>query len=190
MEAKEDRDFKGEKSEGKESFASAPVKYSSNSVAEDKNSNEIAHSSSGAKGLDPAEVMDVTWIKIRPNTICEASAPLHIEMGFTSSQRVRGHWTARLLVDAARAREVLQLGQTETKWAGPGDDRMEFSVPRIDLSGFSQNTAANCGLLTLAFIADGEEFTAVNFLVNISSGPADSLQREIINPLGEDSDED
>lgn len=74
------------------------------------------------------------------------------------------------------------MGETEVDDYPEGDNTMDFSVARIDISGIPPSTLTNSSLLMACLVVDGEEVASVNMVTNVGEKNG-KIMREILNPL-------
>ncbi|KAF4677327.1 CCR4-NOT transcription complex subunit 8 [Perkinsus chesapeaki] len=122
-----------------------------------------------------ALTVELKSVDISPND-CPLEQELTLKMKIATSEEITGaRWSVKYLVDTVHSRKIIHLGDISSGTIPAGESSVEFSTPRIDVSGVPSEVLANVGLLTMTLEkegASGEREHVVD--INMNSGAMQS----------------
>eukprot|EP00913_Durusdinium_trenchii_P027256 g25571.t1 len=134
----------------------------------------------------PGPAIEVTSLEMNPAEECAFEDGLGLAIGFTSDSPLLGFtWRISYVVDTAKRRYIVQVGQTEPADYAPGPNAMTYlaeglSIEEVPKALWQQSN----GLLQLALTSPaGEELMTVNLVVQIRVDESGCLRRYIFNPM-------
>mmetsp|Transcript_19734 Transcript_19734/g.62674 ORF Transcript_19734/g.62674 Transcript_19734/m.62674 type:complete len:139 (-) Transcript_19734:23-439(-) len=136
---------------------------------------------SEAKGGEQPTV-EVTKLDASPNDV-PVENPLRLQIQFTTDRPIPdAHWAIKYIVDTVSRRHVVQLGESKETDYAKGDNEMNFSVDKIDVSGVGEEALGNTGILTATLLSRGTEVVDVNIVVQVVE-EGGAFIRCFLNPL-------